>query len=124
MTVTRYELQAEVSVVAEGQPYETPDTLRRGSILVSEYDYDALYAEAEALKARIIELEAQRETQRGQALDQAIANQLLQKEIDRLNAEAGLPCSAWDSRCMQLEQQLKDVQALYAELLFNVGRTS
>ena len=49
-TVTRYELQEEVPVVAEGQPYETPDTLRRGAILVSEADYDELQQERDQIK--------------------------------------------------------------------------
>ena len=85
MTVTRYELQEEVPVVAEGQPYETPDTLRIGAIMVSEYDYDELCNERDALKDRIKKLEAQRETQHIQALDRAIANKLLLQEIDRLS---------------------------------------
>ena len=87
MTVTRYELQAEVQIVAEGQPYETPDTLRSGSILVSENDYDELLAETDALKDRVTELEAQRETQHVHALDRAIANKLLLQELERLKAK-------------------------------------
>ena len=36
--------------------------------------------------------------------------------------ELEMDCSAWDSRCVQLEQQLIKVQANYSELLHAVGK--
>ena len=55
--------------------------------MVSVYDYDVLFLECETLKDRVRELEAQREEQHGHALDRAIANQLLQKEAERLQVQ-------------------------------------
>ena len=40
-----------------------------------------------------------------------------------ISINSPMDCSSWDSRCVQLEQQLIKVQASYSELLHAVGKT-
>ena len=93
--VTRYELQEEVPVVAEGQPYETPDTLRRGAILVSEADYDALQQAHDRLKGAAREaatalMEIQYQVGLGGISNTKVRVHTLAKDAVKALAEAGI----------------------------------
>ena len=39
-----------------------------------------------------------------------------------IEREAGMDCSQWDSRCVQLEAKLATVQEQYSELIMAVGK--